>query len=267
MLLSGPIIGQENSPHIFFVRGGAGLSTLLYKPVGNYTPSMGGNIGVGYRYMLTSHWGVSTGAELGFYGGKATYNTLNGSYTVNDLTEGAFTYKYQLDNFEEKQRTILVSIPVLAHFQTGVKHVFYVSAGARIGLPVSATFDQTASHLNTSGYFPYQDLELPLQSTANYNASGDMDLKLSMMLSAEGGMRWQIGKFGLYTGLYIDYGLNNMKQEGSSQVVKYNAYAPTSPKSGSLLNAPQTNKVQTLSCGLRLSLSFAPFKQSTPAGN
>lgn len=256
---------QDYIKHEFMLRGATGVNSLLFDTQGvTNKVNVGGNVGVGYSFFFNSNWGIGTGLELGFYSSEATIDRLYAEYGAFDnSTREEFTFRYKGENFEEQQSVTMLTIPLLATFQKGTEYIFYSTAGVRISIPVSATYDQKVSKLTTVGYYP--SLGYPVEGVPEagfveipgYNSSGDIDLKTSFMLSVEAGMKWKIRKcWHLYTGVYVDYGLNNIQKESDKETVQYRTEQPDKLGSNSLLNTSLTESIHVISCGIRVGVVF-----------
>lgn len=259
------ISAQNYAKHEFVLRGGVGATSLNASTAGvTNKGGFGGNAGLGYNYFFSSRFGIGTGLELGFYNAKSTADLLTASYQAYDKVEQEnFNFSYNFVGFEEKQSITMFTIPLLVNFQTGVKNKFYASAGFRIAIPVGKSIEQTATNLLTTGTyagFPPFEGDVPesgFVNIDNYSASSSVELNTSFMLSLEAGMRWKLTEnWGLYTGLYLDYGLNNIRKTNNKQVVQYQTDAPASLQANSVLNTSWTSKVHPMSYGLRISVAF-----------
>ena len=88
------------------------------------------------------------------------------------------------------------------------------------------------------------------------------------MLSGEAGVKWNIGNaMYLYTGAYIDYGLNNIKKDTPKSLLGYDNKAAKFPDGfvyNSMANS-LSEKIAPLSIGLkvRFSLDWNFFKKAT----
>lgn len=282
-LMFGTALTAQTS-HEFSLYGGGGLSTLNYKvTLGEQKMGFGGHAGLGYTFFFSPNWGLGTGVELGLYNSKFELkNILNTQYTGVDNTETPpenFDFRSIISNYKETQRAIMLQIPLLLQFQSNGNHKFYAAAGGKIGLPISKTYKSSGVSLQNSGYFAYEDFTYTEQEFRDFgtftdrNAEGDLDLKPAFFVSAELGMKWRLSdNWSLYTGAYLDYGLNNAAKDKRSPLVEYNATQPThyilnsvihsQYPSGNLATAPSfTEKVTPLAAGIKLRLAFGTGKK------
>lgn len=265
-IMAFPAIAQDFEKHEFLFRGAVG-GTSLQTDVAGITSKvgLGGGAGLGYNFFFSSKWGVGTGIELGFYNASTTIGNLTGDEWTTDLSSSeSFRFQYEAQNYEEKQSINMLTIPLLVNFQTGEKYTLYASAGLRIGIPLSSKAEQTAAQLTTSGFYPalgYVVTDVPeagFATISNYSASGNLDLKTSCILSVEAGLKWKLIKnWNVYTGLYLDYGLNNIQKTADKQVVHYQADKPAVFEANSILNTPKNDGIHTLSFGVRIGVAFS----------
>lgn len=109
---------------------GGGLSVAYELTKGNFFF----NVGVGADYQ----W---TGQHL---------EAFTDEFERIDFEGEALLYHYNYSDFRERQRTLLVSIPV--QFGYWVHPYIYLAVGAKIGLPVMATYSNSAD-MYTDGVY------------------------------------------------------------------------------------------------------------------
>lgn len=220
---------QEQSKHELSVSGGIGLSTLKFDVNnGDHTQKIGGTISFGYSYFFNDNWAINTGLEITNYNSDATLNSFTDSYSAKD-TEGDFTFNTSVSDYKEEQRSIFLNIPVMGQFQTPVmdNHKFYVAAGAKIGIPVSSSYKTSGANFETSGTYPGETISnvpgLGFHKFTGKKVDEDLKLKTAFMLSLETGMKWALpSSMSLYTGIYFDYGLNDIRN--SDKDLKFLTY-------------------------------------------
>ena len=258
-------IWAQNSHSELSVYGGGGLSGLKYKPVGgSQSMCFGGLTGIGYTWFLNEKWGIVTGVEFGFYGAKCTFSdNLVDSYLAESGTSeqagNDFTFSYSFKGYEEKQKAAFIQIPVMAQFQTGI---FYAAGGVKLGFPVRSNYNISAAGLSTSGYFPTEDqtyTTLPDRGLGTYtpfSAKDDLDLNMTFALAIEAGAKWVLSeKINLYTGIYFDYGLNNISENNHIPIVEYSKEI-----TGKLIYHSTTNlsdSMKPLAVGLKVRISYS----------
>lgn len=275
-LLWHPIVAQEYSTHEFSLYGSGGLSTLEHDlNIGKSKSKAGGTLGVGYTYFLCSKIGIVSGFEVGMYNSETKFGELKNSNTALDMDDTEFELRSTINQYVEKQTASLLQIPIMLQYQTVGTNKFYVSAGAKVGLPLTSKYKIKGGHYRFTGYYPLEELEyteehdfLGFGRHRVSKTKDDLKLKVAVILSAESGMKWKLGdSYSLYTGLYIDYGVNDInKNKGKDDLVGYNAASPKVFKNNSMLNSVYTttdgkienmgDKINLLSVGFKLKLSF-----------
>ncbi len=277
-LLLLPVINasaQEFSRHEVVVYGGGGIANIQYQQAGATTGgSFGATAGLGYTFFFARQWGISTGAEWQSFGASVKRATITSrsqeQYSFGGATEDMY-FDAVYTGYEESQRAAYVQVPLLLQFQTRSDNRFYIAAGAKAGFAVSGTYKVTATQLATSGYFP--EIEQTFTDMPNHgfvtlqnpSVSGNLDFGLHIALAAETGMRWRLGNnMGLYTGLWLDYGLTDISPEKvAAAIVNYQSENPSEWSYNSILTATdKTNnsmfvdKISLLSAGIKVKLAF-----------
>lgn len=263
---------QEEHEFTFYT--GGGLSTLNYKTSsGDRSNGFGGLVGVGYTYFLNERWGLTTGAEFGIYNAKAKIAELSDRYKTKDIEGDEFEFRTTASGYSDKQNAVILSIPLMLQFQTETDTRFYAAFGGKIGFPLKGKHTTEAALIKNSGYYEYENVEYTDQefmgfgSFSNKSSSSDLDLKVAFMLSAETGIRWELSEsVGLYTGIYLDYGLNNiMKSGGKENIIGYNTTKPADFELNSVFTAQKSensnyvsivDKVRPFALGVKLKFAF-----------
>jgi hypothetical protein len=263
--------------HEVGIFGGGGMSVL------NYSLNMGGSktdgasgisgfFGIAYTWNINHQFGITTGLEMISYGAKTTYESItsdpkdpNNTYNAgDDVFEMLF--QYTMENYVEEQTAAFFSIPVMLQYSvplSGTKK-FYMSGGLKFGLPINAKATIFPGTVTTSGYYSFQNqtyTELDRYGFINAKslASTTKDIDVSVLLTAslETGMRFYLtDKILLYTGAYLDYGLNDIRSTKDKGLLNYQVQIPSELKHASVLNTSHVNKVKTLGVGLKVKVSF-----------
>lgn len=271
---------QEYLKHEFSVGAFGGIMSLNHKmPEGNVSDKISGGIGFGYTYFFNGNIGLSSGLDFAFYNQKLQIDELSENHAAFDLDiQKDFDFRYTLKNYEEEQNAFYLNIPIMLNYQFGKsrKVRFYGAGGFKIGLPVNGKYKTTSGELATSGYYPHTgDLidDIPFRGFGNFDVRSFDDkvkYKMSFNLAIEGGAKWKIpNDLWLYTGLFVDYGLNDIKktnEEDGKPLVQYNPLNPEdhiyngiASSSNKDKNGNQTQlitKVNTMSYGLKIRLAF-----------
>ncbi|MDR3134013.1 MAG: PorT family protein [Prevotellaceae bacterium] len=262
--------------HEISIAGGFGLSSLQYGVISSdHKNGTGAQAGLGYNFYFAPNWSVRTGVGLGFFNAKTTlgstdtYKTVENqshSYitsTINGNGDLRFTYEYT--GYEEKPSATLLTIPVMLQFETIGSKAFYFAVGGKIGIPLSAQY-KTSGQLKTTGY--NLELEVPINDnlpdygfgTYDVNHTTDWDLNLSVQLSVEAGVKWHLtDKLNLYSGVYFDYGLNDLNKNNNDDPTAFRLinYQPKTPGEfiyGGIFNG--SDKLYPVALGITVRLSF-----------
>ena len=262
----------KRQKHELSFHAGGGLSTLQYDLLaGQHKNGMGFQLGGGYAYCFDRVWAVRSGVEIAFYHANACLKNFSDSYDVSGVTsDGDYSFSYKINSYSEKQQVLCVNIPMMLQFQTGRKYILYAAVGGKVGFPVKAAVGMKKHDLTTTGYFPregrtYDDLPQFGLGTFEYlKRSADLDqLKRHYLLSAEAGLKWKVLKDnGLYSGVYVDYGLNNMLSVNDKTFVistldsEKLVVSPLVESQISERGRPFTNSIRPLAVGLKLRFTF-----------
>jgi Outer membrane protein and related peptidoglycan-associated (lipo)proteins len=291
-LAIGSIFAQEQSKHEISVWGAYGFSTLVYDlnldypMTGDRNNGLGYLGGIGYNYYLNYHWSIGLGAELQAFTSSLNldkfqdYNYLIGVSTGDGIPFG----KASSNSLTQDYKVYYLNIPIQVKYQLDVwkTHKFYAAGNLKIGIPMNSKFDSEGDYaadwrINQVG----QDWGLG-KTTANLNEKGKaFDTRLNPALGLESGMKWDLGKsWALYTGLFVDFGLLDIRKEEPSDFVlditKGELLAPlTAVGQNSVLNSRYTlneedglsgnypggktaftNSVNTLAAGIKIQLSI-----------
>ncbi len=275
-------VAQDNPLHEVSIYVGGGLSTLQhsYSIDVQETAGIGENAGIGYSYFFTPQWGIHTGTEVIFYNSKSVINTLNDRYQLSTPSGFPVSSRFYLEaryqNLKEVQKATYLNIPLMAQFQTSGKNRFYILTGLKIGIPLSASYE-LSSQLTAKGYSDYTGQYYENMPSHGFSAffaddvSGSLELGIAYIGAIEMGMKWRLNnRLSLYTSVYADYGLNDIKSNTTLQpIANYNPSSPANYQWNSLSNAQINNevmvsKITPLSFGLTVGIGLA-FPRNKPA--
>ncbi len=259
------------------IHAGGGISSLQYDPEhAKQSIGFGGKAGLGYTLFFSKHWGIETGVGVDFFTAQSKPgNDSDGSYNAvtnsSSLLPGTdFVFSYNLNDYKEKQQILYLTIPLMFQYQTAGKDKFYVALGGKIGFPMSATYKTDNYTLATSGYFPTYGRtidDLPEYGLGQYTGlsnDGNLEFDIAYFASGELGMKWVVGKNNaLYTGIYCDYGLNNIQKENSQTFVAYNdnGNLPMNSLVQSQINGKAVvGKINPLAVGIKISFALGVAK-------
>jgi hypothetical protein len=259
---------QDVPKHELSVYGMGGYSPLSYTLAGNgvNSGSTGGGAGLGYTLNISPSLGIALGVEMAVYGSEASFDNVQGTYTEG-RDANPFDFSYSLKNYKETQSVTLFSIPVMAQYSLPLgsgSTKFYASGGLKLGFPISAKADLTSGVATTSIYGKYEDIEYVnmkqhglVTNESLPSASKDIDLGFSVALALEAGARFSLtDRIGLYTGVYFDYGLNSIQKVNDKHLLEYDQSNEATFKRHSVLNTGFTDKVNLMSIGLKVRVSF-----------
>ncbi|MDL2256703.1 OmpA family protein [Bacteroidales bacterium OttesenSCG-928-I14] len=262
----------------FWVSGG--VSALGYKSsIGDKSIPFGGAFGLGYSGYFHKNWGFGLGAEIALYQSSIEMNTLAYNYDTKDIDGMDINYRSSISNYQESQRLYNVNIPLVAYYQKDVfdnVHKFYASLGFKLGIPVNGEYKGKNGVLTASGYYPAYNQELTEQEDMGYGVfpirkqSRDLDFNLSYMATAETGVKWNLSRrLWLYTGVYGDFGFNDIRKDKNLHLVSYNNLEPQDVVVNSVVSSnyidnkistPVTDKVFPWAVGVKVKLGITMNK-------
>ena len=281
----------QNLPnrHEVSIWGAGGISSLQYKPsYGDHKIGFGGMAGIGYHYFFNQEWSLGIGVEYSILNSKSKYDLFEDVYNTVDNTSTMYLRIHtEGTDFKQKQQAGYINIPLMVRYQTKELwegYTLYAAFGPKVGIPVNSSFESEGV-ITTKGYRldlgsgepitsdPYINMPHRGFGTYDYKSDGELDLKLNYILSLEAGVKWEFNNnWGLYTGLYFDYGLNNIinKSDEVSRFIHYDKENPAEYASNSIFdskhsleNIDYVDKVKTVSFGVKAQLAFG-FKQYVP---
>jgi len=242
---------------------------------GRNKPLPGGSFGLLYAFPLGNHWGVLTGITGGVYRTQATLpdGVVFSNYQVDD--EGsAFQYSMKTKGYTETQQFFAGGIPLLLQYHTaGAGSQWYINAGGKVLFPSSAGVAIKAQQVTLSGYYPDYNVNISnlpqhgFGTIDNWNASSTTELKPAAALSAATGLSFRLSRSTrLYTGLYIEYGLTDLKSKTDSMpLVTYSSTGVNGVQANGILNTLNAGQVKLLSLGLQVRLNFGRAGTKTAA--
>ena len=215
------VAAQDFTRHEFSVNAGGGFSGLQTRPtIGKDHWRGAWTTGLGYQYLFNPNWSIGAGINFSVYQGKMSIKDYHQSQIATNRETGhTFDFEVSSPHYREKQRVMMVTIPVIVQYQYPLdeQKSFYTAFGLKTGIPVSAK-SRSKGNFTTKGYYPNLDVtyeDLPEYGFVTNQPFPEnkttIRLKASVMASAECGMKWRLaGTTSLYTGIYADYGFNNM---------------------------------------------------------
>jgi OOP family OmpA-OmpF porin len=243
---------------------------------GRDKPLPAGSVAVLYTFGLGSNWGLITGITGGVYRTQASLPNGTGyNYYKIDDEGSAFQYSAKTQGYTETQQFLAVGVPLLVQFHTtGAGTQWYFNGGGKVVLPSSDNAAISARQLNLSGYYPDYNVTLSnlpqhgFGTITNWKASTTAVLKPAAALTAATGMSFSLShSTRLYTGLYAEYGLTNLKSGMDS--MPFVTYSPTgisAIKASGVLNTQNAGQMKGVAFGLQLRLSFGGARTKPSAG-
>jgi len=267
---------QKKAPekrHEIMLYGGGGLSSLQYSvSMGKQAFGFGGQIGFGYNFFFIRKLGLGTGVEFAMYTASFTMDNSSIRFKTTDIENSVFEFRSTINDYKENQTAVLLQVPLMIQFQTGVKHQFYAAAGGKVGLPLIVKYNSSRATIQNSGYYEEEDYEYTTQTFMGFGkfrgSSGDLSLKMAFFISAEVGAKLIMRDgYTLYVGAYVDYGLNDIANSPSEpkQFLEYNKKHPSDFRVNSVLESQYsqngasqsfTSKITPLASGIKVRLTF-----------
>jgi len=271
LLMGTHVFANEFSAYI-----GGGLSTLMYDMKGSdKSNGFGGLFGLGYTYFFTPNWGVGSGLEIAFYNAESEFKEYKQPpYTFVDFEGNEMEFRSTLNGYKEEQSVMLLQIPLMLQYQRDYScnkfpklYALYAAAGTKIGFPLTGNNKITADSVKNSGYRRYEDYEYKTQKFMGFGTFADqkdekeLSLQTAVLLSAEAGAKWKLKEnLRLYTGAYIDYGLNSVtkRKPHPGRAIEYNSQERT------FAIENLVDEAVPLAIGLKVKLSFSAGPVAEP---
>ena len=276
LALSLPLtFAQEQAYQEISIGTGVGFSSLLMnkptQPTGiSYKTGAGLNGSALYTFFLSRTFGIGIGVELAQYNSKYTSQALKDEKTdiPDPLFEGeTYSFLYAYYNWEEQESALAVQIPLFLQFQTLGEYQFYLKAGGKVGQTLQSTSTTTAARLVTAGHFSYENVTYAtgpygFRTIDNYHRKQNLDLQMPVLIaSLEMGVKWQLeNNNAFYTGLFVDYGINNLLKNNTKSLVEYHYSGPEYVSENSITMTSSVEKIQTMALGVRVHFAFSMGK-------
>ena len=284
LLLFGVTKLSAQNTHEFSIFGGSGSSVLAYKvAAGEHANGFGGQFGFGYHYSFSPILDFGTGMEFSLYSASFNLDNLNTRYMAVDPSGDVFDFRSLIRNYKERQRSMMLQIPLMAQYRMGDERQFFAAAGLKIGIPLTGTYRNSYEKIENKGYYEYEDMEYDTQqfvgfgTFADRDAKGALKFKAALLLSLETGMKWKLSNvFSLYPSIYMDYGLAGtfVRAQNAAPLhfIEYNSNAPRDFAVNSIVKSKYaqgetfqsfTNKVTPIAIGIKLRLSLEQDRNET----
>ena len=167
-----------------------------------------------------------------------------------------YEYRTYYNNWKEKQKLMFLDIPLGLQFRHTLnkKIGLLAMAGVKMAIPVHSTFETTGGEIATTGYYSQYEVELKDMPQHGFvsitdHLTGDVSIKTSYSGFADLGATFTLTpKIDLYTGAYLDYGLNSLGKRVDKLV-----YQKDGVYNG-ILASDQVGNAKTVSMGLKLGM-------------
>ena len=188
-----------------------------------------GDFGIGFTGFITSQIGLHVGLGVGVYNIGLKVDSLK-TYTTDlvDANIRRYNLYTSLYDYRETHRTFTLTVPMMIQFQTmetqtaswrsrrsESKQGFYAMTGVKLNILLSNTYESKVATLENTAYYTELNNWAATQTFANLgkfkgkDAKGDFGF-IQAMFALEAGMKWRIAEsMFLYTGAYMEYGLND----------------------------------------------------------
>jgi len=281
------------TPYEFSVYAGGGYACFLYRlpnaevpvPRSNdlYYPAISGvsssgsagELGVGFTGFITPQIGLHVGLGLGLHNVGTNVDSLKiyKDDVLDDITGYHGDWYTTLFDYRETHRTFSLSIPFMIQFQTmqnqsgwnrrnDAKQGFYAMAGVKLNILLNNTYESKMASiynlehvLDLDNWADTQEF-IGLGKHKGKSSKGDFGY-VQALLAIEAGMKWRVSdNMYLYTGAYLDYGLNDPGKNSKTPLDDYDYRFPKDMQLELLGFADRTN---LLVIGIKLRLAFIKY--------
>lgn len=257
----------RESNHKIAVIAGGGLSFLNYHLEfdGEKKPGFAGTIGAAYEYSLNNQWRLHTGINLAYYSAKAEMTDFSYEHPIIPSPYPAGDYRLQVSGkgFQEKQSIMYLNIPLMMKYLYPLKKKvnIYAMGGLKFGIPISSKFNESIDQYTTKGYSSYShqthenEPDHGFSTYYNQTNSGSLDLKFNASLAFEIGCEWILKNTHRFsTGIYFDYGLNNIASGEKASIINYHVEKPSELQLKSITAA--SDKINLMAAGVMVRYTF-----------
>lgn len=238
---------------------GSGFHNLKYDLTnGKQEGNIGSTCSIGYNYFFSERWGIGSGLGLETFQTKATLNYQTSNLSVD--TDGeSFEFRTQYSDWQEKQSSILLNIPVNFIYQSPISDKWKIQflIGPQISFAVKSNYKIAGGTIETTGYYSKYNVilhDLPKHNLTTFSEFPEGKNSLNPTLSAVGnlGCLYNLNKnMDIYLGAYFDYGLTNSIAAKSKFL-----YQEDGVYNG-VFSSNQTNKVKPVAFGLKVGINWS----------
>lgn len=247
-----------------------GFSGLNYNiNNGSNKIDLGYRLGLGYTFFLNNNWAILSAAEYSFFSNSSTLNDgTHISYQI-DSDMDVFEYRVKTRNYKEYSKFSTISIPLMLQYHTSKNIQFFINGGARVYLPFKHIIKTNATEITTTGFYDNVNLELydmpqhGFSTLIDWKNQNQNKLNTTIALSLESGIKFNLNSnYKLYLGVYLDYGLNNLKKindptHNHTSIINYSSGGINYISSNNLLYTKnEVNKANLLAYGIHLKIGL-----------
>ncbi len=236
----------------------------------------GAGLEVGLNYALSDQWSVNTGVGVAWHQSRTSAARITGSENTQDLEGENFRFDYLINNYNESQKFVALSIPLNLQYESKGHTRFYSRLGASYQILTGVQQQASAQTLTTSGYFDRFNGTLTAPAFAGFGTyrnldfkQRDFDLNNSINATLELGIKEPMDQGFLYIGAFVEYGLNdiNKNSDTTQGTLSFNSSSPTDfIANGNFQSQDNTGKAiidsaRLFITGIKLRYQFGPKRK------
>jgi len=257
-----PVFAQNRNEFVIYT--GGGFSALNYSvPMGETNYGFGALGGISYRLFFARAFGLGIGGEVAMYNSRYSLDRFAIAFPAIDIDGNSFEFRRALVDFEERQRALMLQVPVMFQLQFGSKHQYYLAFGAKGGMSLLARTFSNDVVIRNSGFYAEENFEYTQQADMGFGTKTtngierDLSFDQSAFASVETGIKFRLrDRRYLYLGVYFDYGLMNILSESSVPASATDVRNPSDFEGMSIFDLYAIEEVRPLAFGLKLGTSF-----------
>jgi outer membrane protein OmpA-like peptidoglycan-associated protein len=240
-------IPVQQGVHELAVHAFMGASKIDYPDVGGTLFSPGFGAAFSYNFFFLPRWSFLVGGGIHLFNNRGTEVEPNFSSDengpvfgddINDLADGGkdpvYLY-YDFRDYSETQWALMLTVPIMLQYQTNENRnrAFYYAMGLKLGIPFAGTYEGKTSQGRVCGYYPSiwgepregmkfdecnrdyfgegKGENLGFGDFGSVTSNPRLKLGTAFFAALEAGIKWRLyNKLAVYTGVWLDYGLNDV---------------------------------------------------------